>query len=144
VDVRTFTSTQGLPSEDIWQIVDGGKGDLWLGARQRILRLRKAELLNDRRQPGDRFPLCARFRVAKGWPESCRAATTTARSPFGTDDGRLWFATHAGLAMIDPLALTDATNLSPVVIETISARNGRGTVFRCLSDGVPARERGHV
>lgn len=115
-----FTSVgteQGLPSKVIAHIVDDGAGYLWLGTQAGILRVNKSDLnlCADGQSASVR---CLSFGRAEGLttqicpggfqPGACKAA-----------DGRLWFPTVKGLAVLNPRNVAANSVVPPVVIESL-------------------------
>ena len=111
----TISKSEGLPSSAIVQIVDDRIGNLWLGSEHGILRVSKAEL--DRCADGLEPTIhCLSYGTAEGLasqscpggfqPGACRAS-----------DGRLWFPTTRGIAIVDPTDVTTNPAPPPVVIE---------------------------
>jgi signal transduction histidine kinase/streptogramin lyase len=98
--LAAITTRHGMPSDAICQILDGGDGHLWIGSFGGLFRVAKAEL-NDCADGRIRFVKCligdlssglATLEMSEqGQPAGCR-----------TSDGRLWFATGKGLAMVVP------------------------------------------
>lgn len=108
---------QGLPSRILCHVVDDGIGYLWLGSASGILRVSKADLhrcadsqsntlrsLCFERPEGLTAPACS----GAFQPGACR-----------TPDGRLWFPTGKGLAIIDSANVTPNAVPPPVVIEAL-------------------------
>ena len=96
-----FSVRDGLLSDNISSIVDDGNA-LWLATTQGICRIEKTQL----RQFIDRK--IARLRPVKyGLDDGLRSTQAAPGSPVAgggtqTSDGRLWFPTGNGLAVIDP------------------------------------------
>lgn len=116
-----ISTTNGLPTRIISHIVDDGAGNLWLGSHRGILRASKAEL--DRCADG--LTASVRFlsygkaeglssEICSGGfqPGACRGA-----------DGRLWFPTAKGVAIVSPLNASTNAARPPVVIETLVVDN---------------------
>jgi signal transduction histidine kinase/ligand-binding sensor domain-containing protein len=112
-----ITTTNGLPTGVINQIVDDGVGNLWLGSLRGILRASKADLercadgqvnkvrfLTYGKAEGLSSSLCS----GGFQPGACRST-----------DGRLWFPTAKGLAVIDPSNATTNNAKPPVSIEQV-------------------------
>jgi signal transduction histidine kinase/ligand-binding sensor domain-containing protein len=112
-----ISTDQGLPSRIICHIVDDGANNLWMGSHAGILRARKADL--NRCADGlSRFVPCLSY----GKPEGLASSTCSGGFQPGacrTSDGRLWFPTPKGLAIVDPLAVTGSEVPPPVVIEKL-------------------------
>jgi signal transduction histidine kinase/ligand-binding sensor domain-containing protein len=113
----TISTPQGMLASIISQIADDGAGNLWLGSHQGILRVSKADL--NRCADGQAASVrCLSYGKAEGLatlkcsggfqPNVCQSA-----------DGRLWFPTAKGLAVIDPRGFTTNMVPPPVVIEEL-------------------------
>ncbi len=114
----TFTPAHGLPDAVISQILDDQADHLWLGTNGGILRV-----------PLDSFDAVASARATTldvlalnagdGLPS---LECTGGYHPAGlrTGDGRLYFGTVAGMAVIDPKNFASPSRTPPIVIEEIS------------------------
>jgi len=112
-----FGKKNGLPDDVICQILDDGRGNLWLGSHQGVFRVAKAALENAARDPSGRIP-CVAYGRSDGMPSlECSGGY----QPAGWRDhaGRLWFATAKGTTWVQPDAVRP--NLKPplVAIEEI-------------------------
>jgi signal transduction histidine kinase len=96
-----FTARDGLLSDNISHVEDDGKGNLWLSTPRGICRIARQQLLD--------FS-AGRIRVLTpekyGVEDGLRSAQSTPGNQIGgggtkTNDGRLWFPTSRGLAVID-------------------------------------------
>ncbi len=95
-----FTRADGLVSDGIFQFVEDGLGQLWMGSDRGIFHLRKGDFFA--RGRGARAKLDpVSFRAIDGIPSD---EVIRRFEPHGvrTRDGRLWFATVAGLAIFNP------------------------------------------
>lgn len=113
-----ITSAQGLGDDTITAILDDDAGNFWLGSTRGVLRLNRAEL--DQCADGSR-PMVNPVTYGKGdgMPSAdCSGGTQPAGAR--TADGRLWFPTSKGIAVIDPHGLTRNTVPPPVVIEGLT------------------------
>lgn len=112
-----ISTSQGLPTPIVTHLVDDGEGNLWIGSHAGILRASKAELnrcadgasslvnfLGYGKSQGLASPICS----GGFQPGAAKAA-----------DGRLWFPTAKGLAVVDPAGVTTNTVPPPVHIEAI-------------------------
>lgn len=113
----TLTTRHGLPSNAICQILDDGEGYLWVGSFGGIFRVAKAELNRcaDGQSTWVKSVVCdqssglATLEMSEqGQPAGCR-----------TSDGRLWFATGKGLAMIRPTEVRENPQPPPLLIEEV-------------------------
>lgn len=113
----TLGLDQGLPGEDVTQIVRDRQGDFWCGSSRGIFRLQRAEA---EQFIEGKIPRVGIFRLGKD--EGLRAAACTGiYGPAATasHDGRIWFATRQGVLSIDPTAPVLAPTPPVVAIEEI-------------------------
>ena len=112
--------TDGLYDPVVHQILDDGLGRYWMSSNRGIFWVRRTDLMAfaDGRSPRVRSVSYTerdglRNREANGGyqPAGVRDA-----------DGRLWFATQAGVASIDPARIPREQAPPPVVIEQLTAR----------------------
>jgi len=95
------TSSEGLLSDNVWHVEDDGRGFLWLSTTRGICRVRKQEILD--------FALdkihsisAVNYGLADGLRSAqCAPGYPTSRGGTRTSDGRLWFPTSRGLAVLD-------------------------------------------
>jgi ligand-binding sensor domain-containing protein/signal transduction histidine kinase len=115
----TFTTRDGLPSDSVTQILEDDSGHLWIGTSRGVSRLSRPAL--EERARGGAVPLDVQTYDAADGMKS-RQCTTPAQPPGGrTRDGRLWFATAKGLAIVDPRTVTGRREPPPVLIESVLA-----------------------
>jgi signal transduction histidine kinase len=97
--ITPFDERHGLGNPDIHNIVDDQLGHLWLGTSRGVLRVARSELASvaegklarlTPRRFGREDGLPA-LQMSRGQPGALRAR-----------DGRIWFATLKGLAVVDP------------------------------------------
>jgi signal transduction histidine kinase/ligand-binding sensor domain-containing protein len=113
-----LTTADGLVSNSISYLLDGGDGDIWLGSNAGLMRLNK-EALN--RFVAGRTPTisCRAYQEADGLPtRECAFGSQPAAGH--TTDGRLWFPTTRGLVGLKPAELKPNPLPPPVVIESVS------------------------
>lgn len=114
-----LTREQGLPDDSISDIRSDEGGNLWIGSSSGIFRINHRQL--EQYTAGDiNFVNCLQLGSGDGlgtWeilggyqPIACR-----------TDDGRLWYVTSVGLAVVDPKAIRQNELPPPVVIESMLA-----------------------
>ena len=126
-----FNLREGLPNEYVSQILEDGRGQLWLGTRSGITRVSKAALNQFARRETN-FVQFTTYGKIDGLPTvECSAGSQPAC--WRSRDGHLWFATVKGAIWTDPEKLSFNTLPPPVVIEEISvddqrlARDGQPT-----------------
>jgi signal transduction histidine kinase/ligand-binding sensor domain-containing protein len=145
----------GLPVETVKSIVADNLGYLWWGTPRGVFRCAKIEL-DDFCEGRRRRIEPTRFDLADGMPSNeCSGYQS---GVWKGPDGRLWFATMNGVAVIDPANLPKNPVTPPVVIEAVTADgrvreavSGRVTVppgtlltefsFTALSFVAPERNR---
>jgi len=115
----TLTKTNGLPGNSVSGIVEDDEGFLWLTGTLAILQvssreLEKALLSPSYRMQGASFDATDGLR---GLPRQREPFPTAIRST----DGRLWFSTSEGVAVIDARRLPRNIVPPPVTIETVKA-----------------------
>ena len=113
----TITTQDGLPSNSIGSLLEDDSGHLWLGSNRGIIRVNR-RALNDYAD-GERRPLAwhvfglsdglGTIGCAEGGQPACWKA----------HDGKIWFATIKGVAVVDPNHLPLNPLPPPVVIEEV-------------------------
>lgn len=113
----TYTTSDGLLDDVVYRILEDGRNNLWLSCRKGIFHIGKKEL--------DEF---AKGMIASIAPVAYGTADgmMTRECSGGGDpagwrgsDGKLWFPTIKGVAMIDPERIKTNSHAPPVVIEQI-------------------------
>ncbi len=114
----TITSQDGLPSNFICDIEEDGGGNLWISSSGGIFRIAKSAL-NGFADTGQPFQ-CLLYDKGEGMStEKCSGGLQPASCR--TADGRLWFTTSKGLAVVDPAEESASVRPAPVVIEEMLA-----------------------
>jgi signal transduction histidine kinase/ligand-binding sensor domain-containing protein len=115
----TLTRKNGLPGNSVSGIVEDDEGFLWLAATLAIVRVSSQELERALLSPAYRMQVTS-FDGTDGLRGLPRQ-----REPFPTaipsTDGRLWFSTSEGVAVIDPQHLPKNIVPPPVTIEAVKA-----------------------
>lgn len=115
----TIGQSAGLPNNVICQIIDDGQGALWLGTRGGIVRASRQELEDC---ADGRLARPAFFTLGKSDGLATLECSGGSQPSYArTPDGRLWFPTTRGLAVIQPSALRTNTLPPPVLIESFQA-----------------------
>lgn len=113
----SITRQSGLPADAIKEILDDDFGNLWLGSNCGILRASRSEL-NDFVEGKIPKLHIVTYGSRDGLINiECRGGTQPAACK--TSDGKLWFATHEGLVMIDPRKIISNRRPPPVMIEEV-------------------------
>lgn len=121
-DVFTaFTTRDGLPGEIVYEILEDDLGYLWMGGDRGVCRVNENEL-ND--YVDGKIGLVSFVMFGKN--DGMRARECNGGSqPAGwkSKDGRLWFSTVKGVAVINPRNLKTNTVPPSVVLQYFSADN---------------------
>jgi signal transduction histidine kinase/ligand-binding sensor domain-containing protein len=114
-ELRAFTDAQGLTHDWLFQVMTDDLGCLWIATSRAILRVTKASIEAVERGERDRVDLVS-FETSDRRRE---VAARRSRSPgvWKGHDGRLWFATLAGVVTIDPHHIRTNPLPPPVIIE---------------------------
>jgi ligand-binding sensor domain-containing protein len=132
-----YSTRNGLFSDGIFQILDDGRGYFWLGCNRGIFRVSRDDL--------EAVASGRRTRVQSVWfgkAEGLRTAGVMGGTqPSATIDreGRLWFPTIEGVAVLDPRRLVKNTVPPPVHVEEI--RVDRTPVPRASWAAIPPGRR---
>ena len=113
--LRSLSSKEGLASPTIFSILEDGLGNFWLSSDQGVMRVPRSEI--EGIFSGSRTTVrCRLFGRADGLPSrQCNGDNQPAA--WRSKDGRLWFATARGLAVVDPRKLTSGGIPPPVLVE---------------------------
>jgi len=114
------TTRDGLFDDCIYQILEDETGNLWMCSDKGVFRASINELVDFTEGRIKRIS-CISYGTADGMGSSqCSSGQPAACK---TDDGRLWFATSGGLAVIDPANIKINAQPPPVVIERVVVDN---------------------
>lgn len=119
-----LTTEHGLPNNIIDHIEEDGLGNFWFNCQTGLFRVSRREL-NDCADGKTRSLRALVFGKAEGMTTLAGSGGFTP-SGFRAPDGRLWFPTARGLAVVNPAAVRPNRISPPVLIEEI------------LVDGQPA------
>jgi ligand-binding sensor domain-containing protein/signal transduction histidine kinase len=117
--ITSYTSRQGLFSDEILEILEDDFGCLWMSCSRGVFRVRKLDL-----DQLDRGTLLNVASLAYGKTDGLESTQCNGMGqPAGckTRDGRLWFPTSKGLVTVDPATIKVNTLPPPVYIEQIMA-----------------------
>src|SRR5262249_4622578 len=110
---------EGLFDHEVYQILEDDQGDLWMSSEHGIVRVSKSEL-NDRAEGGSARVTFVEYGKGDGLGKAERRG---GGQPAGirARDGRLWFPTIAGVAVVDPKRLEANRRPPPVRVENVLA-----------------------
>jgi ligand-binding sensor domain-containing protein/signal transduction histidine kinase len=117
--LQRYTTAEGLPSNQLLAAVDDGRGYLWLGATGGIARVEKRSFEDVDLHRAERLNATSYGKTDGLRSSECNGAGQPAA--WRTRDGRLWFATVKGLAVIDPARIPSNPEPPPVLIEEVRA-----------------------
>jgi ligand-binding sensor domain-containing protein/signal transduction histidine kinase len=115
--LTTVNKQQGLWDDVISQILEDNSGHLWFGSNRGIFRVSKDEL----NAVAERHLLtvnCLVFGREEGM-ENLECTGGFCPAGLRTSDGRLWFSTVNGLAVVDPKNILVNNVAPPVVLEEV-------------------------
>ena len=114
----SFTEADGLPEGGVFLALDDRLGNLWV-CNKGLLRLRRQDL--ERPAAERRGPIPSRAFGAEDGMPSPECSGVGRPSGMRSRDGRLWFATARGAAVVHPGHLPFNRLPPPVVVEAIHA-----------------------
>ena len=118
---EVFTSSAGLPDDVVYRVLDDQRGNLWLASGKGIFRLEK-KVLDDFASGRTKVISVTTYGTADGMAtRECSGGGHP--SAWRGDDGKLWFSTIKGLAMIDPAEIKINEQPPPVVIDQVKIDN---------------------
>lgn len=113
-----YGTREGLLDDSVYQILDDGRGYLWMSSNKGIIQVSKQEL--DEVATGKRPAVSS---VLYGRADGMESSECDGGSQPGgcrTRDGRLWFATVKGLAVVDPVKIRSNPRRPPLFVEGIA------------------------
>ena len=146
---HNFTARDGLLSDNVSHIEDDGLGYLWLSTTRGICRIAKRELRDFaagkiRELKPDNYGVADGLRSAQ-----CAPAVPAAGGGARTSDGRLWFPTGRGVAMIDSrtvskntAVIVPFTNISEIIVDGHATNPAAFTSFKPGTGNVQFRYTG--
>lgn len=133
-----FTSGDGLFNDGVFQILEDERGNLWMSCNRGIYRVAKGQLNDFALGKISRIESIA-YGKADGLLETeCNGG----HQPSGTKtrDGKLWFPTQRGVAVIDPNSLTANSYPPPVRIESLALNGTKSLTTNDVLDVSPEIE----
>lgn len=125
-----ITTAQGLCDDTVLRILEDDAGDFWMSSNRGVFQVSRDEADAVAAGHAERLA-CTYFGTAAGMRSSeCNGGLQPAG--WKARDGRLWFPTTAGAAVVDPGAARSDRPAPPVVVEAVIADR------RLLDPGQPA------
>ena len=117
----SYTAREGLFNNGVFQILEDSGGNFWISCNLGIYRVRKQEL-NDYANGRVKSITAIPYGKRDGMLNSeCNGGM----QPAGIkgSDGRLWFPTQGGVAIVTPEAVPVSPALPPVIVEQVLVNN---------------------
>ena len=134
---QTLSTRQGLPHEAICHLADDGLGYAWMSSGGGIFRARWEDLRAGVEGRLPRVPCLAYGRADGLATLDCSGGCQPAGNR--TADGRLWFPTSKGLAVVDPAQVKLNPLPPPVVVEELRVDDQPWAAFNPTLTGPDAR-----
>lgn len=134
--LTVYNTGKGLFSDDIHEILEDDFGFLWMSCRYGVFRIRKSDF-SDLDSGKVARVISQNFGRRDGLP-SLECSVVAKPGAYKARDGRLWFATAKGLAVVDPsFEISGNQTPPPVMIEEVIADKRRAPRLnpRSVSDG---------
>jgi len=113
--LTVYTSAEGMSDDTVMGMVEDDTGHFWMASNKGIFRTSKRGLEDFAAGRASKITGQS-FGMADGMP-SAECNGVSQPSAIKTRDGRLWFATVGGMAVVDPRKLRTNSLPPPVVIE---------------------------
>lgn len=116
-----YSTKEGLFDNGVFQILEDNFGWFWMSCNRGIFRVRKSDLIDI--AEGETTSLASTaYNESDGLPSS---EANGGRWPAGvrSRDGKLWFPTMSGIAVIDPATVSSSTQPPPVMLEEMRINN---------------------
>jgi signal transduction histidine kinase/ligand-binding sensor domain-containing protein/CheY-like chemotaxis protein len=112
-----FSTKDGFFDDLVHQVLEDDHGNLWMSSNKGIFQVPKRQL--NQRADGIATSITGRVYGQTDGMKSAECNGIGQPAGYRTPDGRLWFPTLKGVAMIDPTRLQRNTLPPPVVIEEV-------------------------
>ncbi|MDQ3711191.1 MAG: histidine kinase [Acidobacteriota bacterium] len=133
-----ITTENGLFSNGVFQILSDEHGNFWMSSNQGIYRVSRQQLI-DFADNKISSVVSTAFGKSDGMLSiECNGGRQTAG--IKTSDGKLWFPTQDGVAIVDPEAVAFNPLPLPVVIETVKIENQLLDNFQTAIEIQPGQE----
>lgn len=118
----SYTTHEGLSNDAIYQILEDRMGNLWLGCQRGVFYVSKKNL-NDFVLGKQKFIYAKSYDESDGMATAECSGSDTQPSGEVTADGKLWFITTKGVAVVDPKQIKINKKPPQVRIEQIIANS---------------------
>jgi signal transduction histidine kinase len=115
--LTTWTTKNGLVNDVICQILEDQKGNLWFGSYGGVFKINKSDLAASTNN--ENLIECIGYDKSDGLP-SVECVGGFQPSGYRSTDGRLWFPTVKGFAIVNPEMVTKNPLAPPVAIESLT------------------------
>jgi signal transduction histidine kinase/ligand-binding sensor domain-containing protein len=112
-----YTTREGMFSNNVFSILEDGRGNLWMGSNQGIHRVSRRQLNEFAAGKLPRIDAISYGKADGMLSAECNGGRHPAA--LKARDGRMWFPTLNGVAVVDPEAVTYNSAPPPVVIEQV-------------------------
>ena len=120
-ELRVLTGQDGLWDERVWKVLEDDAGNLWCSSNRGVFRVEKSDI--DAYLRGQRREVTSQvFGTADGMASSeCNGGFIAAGTR--TQDGRLWFPTTRGVAVVNPAEALRPKPIPPVTLRGVVVDN---------------------
>ena len=120
-EFTNYTSQVGLFDDVVFQILQDGVGNLWMSCNKGVFRVSKTDL-DDFADGRVKSITCVSYGTTDGMKSrECNGGFQPAG--WKSKDGRLWFPTVKGVAVVDPNRIRINDHVPPVIIEQVTVDN---------------------
>jgi signal transduction histidine kinase/ligand-binding sensor domain-containing protein len=113
----SFTTSEGMFSNGVFAILEDQRGNFWMSSNQGIYRVRRQQLNDFADGKVSKIDAVSYGKADGMLNTECNGARHP--SAIKTHDGKMWFPTFNGIAVVDPQAVTFNDTPPPVVIEQV-------------------------
>lgn len=113
----SYTMKEGMFSNGVFAILEDARGNFWMSSNQGIYRVRKQQLNDFAEGKISRIDAISYGKADGMLNTECNGARHPAA--IKTRDGRMWFPTFDGVAVVNPEAVSFNSVSPPVVIEHV-------------------------
>jgi signal transduction histidine kinase len=133
----TFTTAEGLPNHQVNSLIEDGNGNVWFGTDDGVFVVSHAGLLDV--VDGRTNRVSARtISAADGMPDPETNGRLSHPGACRTSDGRIWFATVKGVAVVDPTQLLGREEEAPVAALEVVRVDGEVVLANAPPEGAGA------